>query len=296
MSLFAAFFLKYILFPLLLIIMAVVFSIIKKGRSLLSMRRLIIFVLLTGIFIAVPIVFLGLFDIYFYPTGLLLTHLYFFFFGFMLVQFTYTDLFESIGFDDNLVFFMMALIVSMMLGGWLHFIIFERLNELDYTPMVSMGVIWIFTPFFLKWAEDAFVEIPPKIYKLWYPAKNTDYDYWETIDLRRLREATIRVRRDPDDPLYSNLDAKIPEGVSIGQWFNRFIEDHDIKFPDTPVSMRDERDEFYGWVFYKKRFLPIFNQPIDFEKNTQTLKIKDNSTIIAKRVVEANNYDDSHLI
>lgn len=292
MTAFTAFFLKYILLPLMVVIFALVTSVISKGKSVLKKKRLIIFVLLTSLLIAVPVAFLGLFGINFYPFGLLGTYAYFFLFGFLLVRFTYTNLFDSIGFGENLVPFMVSVIVCMIIGGWLHYIIFDWINDLDYIPYISLGVIWILTPIFVKWAEDFFIDIPPKIYKLWYPEKNMDYAYWETIDLRRLKETTVRIRKDPNDEGYANIDAKIPSGVSIGHWFNRFIEDHDIKFPGTPMVMSNEDEgELYGWVFYKKRFIPLFDKPIDFEKTTDVLKIKDKTTIIAKRVVESDRYD-----
>jgi len=283
---FTTVFLKYLLVPLVMLISVFIFSIINKGKKVLRKKRLIVFALLTAIFIAVPIVFMCLMEINFYPVGLIVTHLYFFFFGFALVQFTYTDLFESIGFKDSVVAFVCTIVFSTILGSWLYYIIFDYLSELDYVFYIVFGSIWILMPMLLKWAEDFFVEIPPKIYKLWYPENNIDNSSWETIDLRRLKEATIRIRKHNKDELYSSVDAKIPESVTIGNWFNRFIEDHDVKFPDTPIALREESGDFYGWVFYKKRFIPILNTPIDFEKNPEELKLKDKATIIAKRVVD----------
>jgi len=203
-----------------------------------------------------------------------------------LVQFTYTELFESIGFKDNVVAFVCTIFFSTILGSWLYYIIFDYFSELDYVFYIVFGCIWVFMPILLKWSEDFFVEIPPKIYKLWYPANASDNATWETIDLRRLKEITIRIRKNNKDELYSSVDVKIPEAITIGDWFNRFIEDHDVKFPDTPIALRGEEGDFYGWVFYKKRFIPLFNSPIDFEKNPENLKLKDKATIIAKRVID----------
>lgn len=288
---FTAIFLRYILMPLMMIILAIVFSIAKKGKSVLKKKRLIIFVLLTGVLLAVPIVFLGLLKINFYPWGLICTHLYFIVFGFALVQFTYTEVFESIGFKDSLIPFIISIIVAMILGTWLYFILFELICDLDYGLFIAFGIIWVLAPIFFKWAEDFFIEIPPKIYKLWYPDPNPDHAHWETIDLRRLKEATIRIRRNPGDDIYADIDTKIPSGVNIGEWFNRFIEDHDIKFPNTPIILEEEQGEYYGWVFFKKRFIPFFNTPLDFEKQPDNLRLKDKSTIIAKRVVEVTDDD-----
>gem|GEM_PF-114812 len=288
---FTTVFLKYIMVPMIMVVSVFIFSLLNKGKKILKMKRLIIFALLTGIFIAIPIVFMCLMEISFYPIGLITTHLYFFFFGLALVQFTYTELFESIGFKDNVIAFVCVIIFSSILGSWLYYIIFDYLSELDYVFYIVFGCIWILMPILLKWAEDFFVEIPPRIYKLWYPETKTDNSSWETIDLRRLKAVTIRIRKDNQDELYSSVDAKIPESITIGNWFNRFIEDHDVRFPDTPIALRGTDGEFYGWAFYKKRFIPLFNSPIDFEKNPEELKLKDKATIIAKRVIDLEKAD-----
>lgn len=290
---FTTIFLKYILMPLLMLVTVFIFSIANKGKKVLKLKRLIIFVLLSSLFIAVPVVFLGLMEIQFYPLGLFLTHLYFFLFGFALVQFTYTDLFNSIGFKDNVLPFVISILFSSLIGAWLYYIIFDWINDLDYTFYIVLGVVWVVMPILLKWAEDFFAEIPPKIYKLWYPKGGKDYMNWETIDLRRLKEVTVRIRKNPEDESYSNVDAKIPEGVTLGQWFNRFIEDHDVKFPDTPISLSEEGEGFYGWVFYRKRWIPLLNTPIDFELSLDKLKLSDKSTIIVKRVVHLDREDNS---
>ena len=143
---FTTIFLKYILVPLVMLISVFVFSIINRGKKILKMKRLIVFALLTAIFIAVPIVFMCLMEINFYPIGLLTTHLYFFFFGLALVQFTYTDLFESIGFKDNVIAFVCTIVVSSILGSWLYYIIFDYLSDLDYIFYIIFGVIWILMP------------------------------------------------------------------------------------------------------------------------------------------------------
>jgi len=284
-SAFLNIFLRYLLLPLLIIIGLLIMSVVKKAKSTLNNKRLIIFILLLGLFLAIPIVFLGFLGNIFYPWGVLSTHLYYIVFGFCLAWFTRTSWFESIGFNNNIFVFTFSLLVSLIIGTWLYFIIFERLNDLPYHFLMAFSCFWMLVPLFINAAEEFFIKIPTKVYKLWYPENYRDHDLWETMDLRKTKDVKIMLRRTPEDQRYPGLTVKIPMNVTVGQWFNRFVEDHDVKFPDTPIELSKE-GELYGWVFYKQSLLPIIYRPIDFEKKTADLKLKDNQVIMARRVLE----------
>lgn len=276
--------LKFVLIPLLMLVGMFVMSKLKKAKSLANNKRLVIFTLLFGLIGILPAVFMGFFENDFYPYVLLATYLWFIAYGFLFVWFTNTAWYESIGFDNNVGLFIFSIVLSLCFGGWAHYIIFERLNSLNYHILVSLGVWCIAIPIFYKVAEDFFIRIPERVYKLWYPEHDSNVIYWETLDLRRLKEISIRFRRNPDDDVYASVDAKIPSGVSMGQWFHRFVEDHDVKFPETPIVI-DHEGESYGWGFYQRKWFGLVSKPLDFEKLTEELNLKHNSIIIAKRAV-----------
>ena len=275
---------KFVLFPLLMLVGIFVMSKLKKAKSLINNKRLIIFTILFGVLGILPIVLLGLFENDFYPYVFIITYLWFITYGFLFVWFTNSSWYESIGFDNNVGLFIFSLVLSLSFGGWVHYIIFEQLNSLNYQIFASLGIWCIAIPICYRVAEDFFIRIPTPVYKLWYPEHDSNVIYWETLDLRRLKEISIRFRRSPNDEVYANVDAKIPSGVSMGQWFHRFIEDHDVKFPETPILL-DHDGESYGWGFYQRKWFGLVSKPLDFEQLTEELNLKHNSIIIAKRAV-----------
>lgn len=279
---------KYVLLPILMLVGMFVMSKLKKVKSLINNKRLIIFTILFGSISIIPVVFLGLFENDFYPYMLLSSYVWYIFYGFLFaLWFTNTTWYESIGLNnDNIVLFTFAILLSLCFGSWLHYIIFERLNTLNYQLLASCGIFCIAIPIVYKVSEDAFLRIPLPIYKLWYPEHDSDHLYWETLDSRRFKQISVEFRRSPVDSKSVSIDVKIPPEVYMGQWFHRFIEDHDATFPETPIVL-DHDGELYGWGLYQRKWFGLITKPIDFDKLTDELHLKHKSVIIAKRVASS---------
>ena len=73
--------------------------------------------------------------------------------------------------------------------------------------------------------------------------------------------------------------------VPIGKWFDRFIEDQNVRFPESPILTKDE-DEDIGWVFYTPKWftIPLFVRFLDPENEAYDNRIKNRQIIYIRRV------------
>ena len=71
----------------------------------------------------------------------------------------------------------------------------------------------------------------------------------------------------------------------IGKWFDRFIEDQNVRFPESPILTKDE-DEDIGWVFYTPKWftIPLFVRFLDPENEAYDNRIKNRQIIYIRRV------------
>lgn len=282
-----AFFFQFLLAPLIIIAAAFIMGMISKGRSALKLKKLVIFVLLLSLVIALPSLF-GFLKYEFIWGGLAICIGIYVLLGFCFNLFTRTKAFKAIGFDDNRLMIFLACFISMVLGAWIFYLVFSWASKLGYGVFAMTATLWFFIPLLYKFSKDIFVDIPSVFYKSWTVSKTPDDDeFWNTIDTFRLMQVNVRVKRDYSSRHYSSFSVKIPEEVTLGKWFNRFIEDQNIRFPGRPIEMEGPKGS-YGWIFYTTRWLPIplFTRMLDFEETVAQNRIKSMMTLYVRRVVK----------
>ena len=73
--------------------------------------------------------------------------------------------------------------------------------------------------------------------------------------------------------------------VPIGKWFDRFIEDQNVRFPESPILTKDENEDI-GWVFYTPKWftIPLFVRFLDPENEAYDNRIKNRQIIYIRRV------------
>ena len=83
-----------------------------------------------------------------------------------------------------------------------------------------------------------------------------------------------------------SVKAKSPAGINLCDWFYKFIDDYNIKYPKDPIEIRNEKQDFYTWIFYAKRSFFHRRKYLDFERTIKENKITEKMNIICKRVIE----------
>ncbi len=287
MEVLVGFFLKYLLAPILVIVSVTVMNALAKGRSVLKMKRLIVFILVSAIIVALPSL-LGILKYEFVWGGLIIAIALYLLLGLCFNLLSKSKFFEKIGFNGNQWIILFSYLVIAILAGWIFYLVFTWLSKLNYGIWAMTSVLWFLLPPLYKFSKEKFISVPETFYKSWYVKKDpTDQEYWNTIDTFRLMQVTLKVKRRSDSSQYSTFSVKIPEDVSLGRWYNRFIEDQNIRFPSTPVELSGPDGE-YGWIFYTNKWFPfpLFTRTLDFEKEIGESRIKNKATIYAKRVSE----------
>lgn len=200
-------------------------------------------------------------------------------------------MYKSIGFNNNKWIALLACFISTMLASWLFYLAFTYLSGLDYGVWAMCNTIWFIVPILYSFAKDKFVNIPTAFYELWVVEKDEkDEEYWNNIDTFRLMQVNIKVKRSINSDYYSSFSVKMPEDVTIGRWFNRFVEDQNIRFPSNVIELKNEKHEDYGWIFYTNKWLPfpLFIRMLDFRKDVLENRIKNKMIIYARRVSQNN--------
>ncbi|OEK09817.1 hypothetical protein A8C32_09915 [Flavivirga aquatica] len=287
MSTLIAFFLKYLLAPIIVLTSLIIMKSIGKGKSALKMKKLIVFILVLALILALPSL-LGLLKYEFVWGGLIISTTIYLLLGYCFNLFSKTELFKVIGFKKEKWLLLFSYFISVVLGAWIYYLVFTWLSKLNYGVWAMCNTLWFFIPVFYTFSKEKFVSIPTAFYKLWRGENDEkDQEYWDNIDTFRLMQVTIKVKRNINSNLYASFSVKMPEDITIGKWFNRFVEDQNIRFPNDVIELENDKED-YGWIFYTNKWLPfpLFIRMLDFNENVVKNNIKNKMIIYARRVIQ----------
>ncbi len=288
MNVLLLFFLKYLLAPLLAIGLAILLYIIAKQKAELNLKKLLIFMLLLILLLALPSL-LGFLRYDFIWGGLMVTICSYLGIGLLFNIFATTKLFNSIGFKENRWLPLLALLPPIVLAAWIYYFVFGWANQLGYELWAMLTPLWFLLPPLYVFARDLYLHIPTPFYEPWIVSDTVnDDEYWNNVDTFRLMQVTVKVKRDPEQEHYASFSVKLPEDVALGQWFNRFVADQNIRFPNNTIVTQNETAA-YGWIVYTHRWLPmpIFTRVLDFDGNVTDNRIKSNATLYVRRVSQS---------
>lgn len=288
MNVLLLFFLKYLLAPLLAIGLTILLYIVAKQKAELNLKKLIIFMLLLILLLALPSL-LGFLRYEFIWGGLVITICSYLGIGLLFNGFTTTKLFSRIGFKENRWLPLLALLPPVVIASWIYYFVFGWANQLGYELLAMLTPLWFLLPPLYVFSRDLYLYIPTPFYKPWIIDDTAnDDEYWNNVDTFRLMQVTVKVKRDPEEQDYASFSVKLPEDVVLGQWFNRFVADQNIRFPNNAIVTQSETDA-YGWIVYTHRWLPIpiFTRVLDFDSNVTDNRIKSNATLYVRRVSQS---------
>jgi hypothetical protein len=138
-------------------------------------------------------------------------------------------------------------------------------------------------PLLYSQTVNSYFDIPIEIYKVWKYSEEYDSD---TLYINRERSIVMDVDifRRVDDPASERITGKASEDVIFGQWFQRMIDDCNLKSPSSPIVYKNEGGAYYEWVFYTKPSFFKRRRYIDPDVTLAGNKLKRHDVIIAKRV------------
>lgn len=157
------FFARYLLAPLFVAVMIFVLTSIKKIKSKLSLKKLIIFILLASIAVALPCLFGFLRNEYVWG-GLTFTVLSYILLGVLFYNLSTSDLFTAIGIKESRTAVILTLVTICALGGWCYYLLFELISKLPYSLWNTTNLIWFAVPYLIMYNRTLFMDIPHPIY------------------------------------------------------------------------------------------------------------------------------------
>lgn len=290
MKLLLVFFFKYLLAPIMAAIMLALMGSLKSVRQKLSMKKVIIFSLLAGLCLGLPSLF-GLLRNEFVWGGLILSVIIYLGLGILFLQVVKSK-FIKVNDERSPILEILLIVTSSIIGMWVYYLVFDwTSNSLPYTIWAMLNLLWFTIPYFVNRSFLLFRKIQPPIYELWKtPDSVFNRNYWDTIDNFNTKSVKVRIKRKAGDANYAVLSVRLPDGISLGDWFNWFIEDQNKRFPSTPIDTRMDTPES-GWIFYVSKWFeyPLFIRVLDPRLTGTDNQIRKHQTIYIKRVKIINH-------
>lgn len=284
-----SFFVKYLLVPLLAVVMLFVVNKLAGIKKKIQVKKVIIFVLIVVLILTLPSLF-ALLKNEFVWGGLVLSIISYLILGIGLVYYVKSSYYaKTLGFEDDLqdkAIFFLVLCIAMLVSAWAYYLFFNLLSTLPYASTAMFIVLWFVIPLLYVMARDYYLKFAPVFRTPWVvKSDTTDSSYWERVDTFNLIQVTVRIKKTPDAENYSSYVVKLPMEVPIGKWFDRFIEDQNVRFPESPILTKDENEDI-GWVFYTPKWftIPLFVRFLDPENEAYDNRIKNRQIIYIRRV------------
>lgn len=280
------FILKYLLLAIIIILFAVVLVYLKKKLPKVKTKVLVLYLLLSGLCLALP-GFLGVTGNMYNPYWYLFTMAIYLILGSLHVNLLhkyFNDSSVKLGF--TILFESLLTITSMLLGGYLFYLIFNWVSPYDgYGAMAATSISIFIVPLCFYYTYLQFINIPFDIYKTWQPPTGKEAVDFTKIKFDHLLVLNLELTKTIEDGKQSSINAKAPSnGVSFGQWFYRAIDDYNYKYPNSRIHLTDANIE-YSWIFYTKKSIFHLRRYVDFDKSINDNNINDHTTIICKRVI-----------
>lgn len=178
-------------------------------------------------------------------------------------------------------------LLMLAISGSIGFVFVHRIfggNGLEI--QMAGSVIWLIVPWFVNRSFSNAMEIPPRIFKLWYYRVSEDIQEPDESKLKNLLLVSFLIQKKKGEKLQTHFRAKAPIDMDFGELFYYFINDYNERHPHDKIEYIDECGEPFGWIFYKKpNFYTIQKDYLDAEKTIFNNSIKENNVIICKRIV-----------
>lgn len=283
-----AFFLHHLIVPTILFVLVFPIGFLHKKLQLIKGKKLISYVLVSGIVFALPGLF-GFTGNAFNPYWYIIASMVYLLFGWIHMN---QILKRFQGQDASPVLSrLFELVVTgfiLLLGVYLFTYIFDWLSPFTGYALVSATCSTSFLiPLLFYYSYIQFLKIPLSIYKTWSYDKNAQIIDFEDFNLKKLKIVTIELTKNTGDGSHFRIKAKtLATGVSFGDWFQKVLEDYNFKNNANSIELYQDDATYYTWVFYVKRSLFHFRKYIDFDLDFTQNKIKESDVIICKRVIE----------
>lgn len=285
MDLLITYFFKYLLAPLLVVMILFIMNGVKTIKKQLNVKYIIIYVLIAGAILGLPGVIAMLKDEYVWG-GIVLVVGFYIIAGLLFLYTMNNNIANVIGVKDNIWSQILLMITTGILGGWIHYLLFDWLGGMPYGTWAMTLVIWYMIPFMTALSLDCFHQVPPPLYELWYVGQSSfNRNYWDNVDNFQAIPVRVKLKRRMGDKDYSAFTVRLHDGIILGEWFDWLVEDQNKRSPAYKIDTNVNNDRI-GWIFYTSRWInyPLFIRILNPKEDRIANKLRRNQTIYIKRV------------
>ena len=286
MEVLITYFLKYLLAPFLVAAILLMMNGIKAIKKQLKFKNVIVYILITGLLLGIPGCLSILKDEFVWG-GVFIVNVLYLFLGCLFAYTMNNNVARKIGVDGNMVSQVLIMLICGLLGGWIHFLLFEKLGGMPYAPWSMLSVIWYTLPFLTLLSLRAFHKIPPPLYELWsFGQSGFNRNQWDNTDNFQAIPVKVRIKRRQEDEEYASLTVRLQDNISLGDWFNWLVEDQNRRSPMHQIDVNDSSVNA-GWIFYTTRWInyPLFIRVLNPEQDRRENAIRKNQIIYIKRII-----------
>ena len=268
----------YLLLPVTAVISGIIMLFAAKKNQLLNNRRAVFYFLSTVTVLALPGLF-GFVDYWFMPDYYLGLSAFYLISGCCYLKIL-PLMVKGIGDKPYYVEFLIVFVTGFV-GAAFFSTVFNLCNELQYGRWACSCMLPFIFPSLYRKMYNAYMDIPYAIYKTWSYDEEQTTDS-EHFDQDRVLVVELELFRQVSDGNPLNIKAKASGNEPFGRWFKRFIDDYNIKSPQSPIIHSDPINS-WGWIFYTYSAVLRRRKYIDPDLSFAGNKIKEKNTITAKR-------------
>ena len=275
---------SYLIMPLMAVILTFVAYLISKKNKLFPKKKTIFFVLLIGLLLSIPGL-LGFLNYEFMPYYYVALFILYLFLGWCNIGWMRTIIPGLTQKDASYIVEFFVHFIVMFIGAAFFSLIFNLCNELQYGFWACTCVFAFIFPSLFSETYKRYMDIPLEVHKTWYYSHSETLSDFEYMDYNKLMVMELEFFKQVNDKNSTKVKVKAPDNLAFGIWFQKFIVDYNVKFPVTPIELKDgEKGGNFGWIFYVKRSFFLPRKYVDFELTIPQNGIGEKHTIIAKRV------------
>jgi Type VI secretion system, TssN len=210
-------------------------------------------------------------------------------FGVVHVSLTHTKYFRSR--PDNkqqtmmaeMMFAMAVVIFTIVLFSALQY--FMKDKSFLFFPMM-MSTLTFFIPLLASHTYNAAIGIPPPQFDTWSYPIHQPIDLPDEDPRERLLVIGFEMAKNAQSTGRTYFRAKAPEGMKLGELFYHFINDYNELQSETPITIANELEEPYPWLFRTKPKWYQVSRVLHAGHTIRENQIKENTVIVAERVLE----------
>jgi len=162
-------------------------------------------------------------------------------------------------------------------------LVFCYISGITYTLYFTSAIIPFIVPTLINLTFNKSISIPAKVFITWpFPAQGTHAEPNDE-EMRELLVITLMFYKSTTDEFRTEFRAKTPLRMDFGRVFYHFANDYNLRNPDDPLILTDEKGSPQNWTFYIKPKWYGVSKYIDPKYPLWTNGVEENCVVFCQR-------------